>query len=305
MQVTHIQTDHTLMAVELRSSAEFPIRFYLDIMDEFEQACIQWHWHPELEFNVITRGTMEYYVENEHYTLTAGQGILKNANVLHMAEPAKNTPDAEMFSIIMDPEFIAPARSVIYQKYIAPHMGAQGLRCLPLLHTIPWQRQILDDLRKAYALSQTETGAYELHIHGLMCRVWQAIAEHAGELPRHDLTTAERTNQIRIKQMISFIQAHFWEKLTLDQIAGAASISRNTCLTCFRRVLGLSPMEFLANHRMEHALHLLLSTDLTVVEIAEACGFGDASYFGKAFRKKTGLSPTQYRARRHQRNPFR
>ena len=302
MQVTHIQTDHSLMAVELRSTAEFPIRFYLDIMDEFEQACIQWHWHPELEFNVITRGTIEYYVENEHYTLTAGQGILKNANVLHMAEPAKNTPDAEMFSIIMDPEFIAPARSVIYQKYIAPHMGVQGLRCLPLLHTIPWQRQILDDLRKAYALSLTKTGFYELHIHILMCRVWQAIAEHAEELPRHDLTAAERTNQIRIKQMIAFIQEHFRDKLTLDQIAGAASISRNTCLNCFRTVLGLSPIEFLSNQRIEHALHLLLSTDLTVVEVAEACGFGDASYFGKAFRKKTGLSPTQYRDRRHQRS---
>ena len=81
MQVTHIQRDHTLKAVELQSTADYPIRFYLDVMDDFEQTCIHWHWHPELEFNVITRGTIEYYVENEHYTLSAGQGILKNANV--------------------------------------------------------------------------------------------------------------------------------------------------------------------------------------------------------------------------------
>lgn len=299
MQVTHIQTDHTLMAVELRSTAEFPIRFYLDVMDQFERSCIQWHWHPELEFNVITRGTIEYYVANEHYTLSAGQGILKNANVLHMAEPAQNAPDAEMFSIIMDPEFIVPARSVIYQKYIAPHVGTQGLRCLPLDPACPWQGQILDDLRAAYGLYQTEAGAYELRIHGLMCRVWQAIAEHADVLPRHDFTAAERTNQLRIKQMLAFIQAHFREKLTLDQIAGAANISRNTCLSCFRHVLGLSPMECLTNHRLEHAFHLLLSSDLTVAEIAERCGFGDASYFGKVFRKKTGLSPTQYRIQKH------
>lgn len=298
MQVTQIQTDHTLMAVDLRSTAELPIRFYLDIMDKFEQSCIQWHWHPELEFNVITRGTIEYYVASEHYTLSAGQGILKNANVLHMAEPAKNSPDAEMFSIIMDPEFIAPARSVIYQKYIAPHIGPQGLQCLPLCPTCPWQAALLDDLRAAYALYQEERGAYELRIHGRMCRAWQAIAEHAGELPHHDLSAAERTNQLRIKQMLAFIQAHFREKLTLDQIAGAANISRNTCLACFRHVLGLSPMEFLTNHRLEHAFHLLLTSDWTVVEIAAYCGFGDASYFSKIFRKKTGLSPTQYRLQR-------
>jgi len=89
MQVTEILTDHTLMALELRGAPEYPIRFYLDIMDQFDRAGIHWHWHPELEFNVITRGTMEYYVENEHHTLTAGQGIFKNANILHMAHPGR------------------------------------------------------------------------------------------------------------------------------------------------------------------------------------------------------------------------
>lgn len=301
MQVTEILTDHTLMALDLRGSEDYPIRFYLDIMDEFDLGGICWHWHPELEFNVITRGTMEYYVENDHHTLTAGQGIVKNANVLHMAEPAAHTPDAEMFSVIMDASFLAPARSRIFQKYVAPLLGSQGLRSLTLSPHLPWQRQILDDLRQAYALSQTETGAYELHIHRLMCQVWQGIYEHAGSLPRHDLTLAQRTDQVRVKAMISFLQDHFREKLTLDQVAQAASVSRNTCLTSFRRVLGVSPMEYLMNQRLEHALRLLLTSDLPVAQVAEACGFGDASYFGKFFRKKTGLTPTQYRHRRHQR----
>ena len=184
---------------------------------------------------------------------------------------------------------------------MAPLLGAPGLRSLTLSPDLPWQRQILDDLRQAYALSQTETGAYELHIHRLMCRVWQGIFEHASQLPRHDLTLTQRTDQVRVKAMISYIQAHFREKVTLDQVAQAASVSRNTCLNAFRRVLGLSPMEYLINQRLEHALHLLLTSDLPVAQVAETCGFGDASYFGKAFRKKTGLSPTQYRHRRLQR----
>lgn len=179
MQVTEILTDHTLMALELRGAPEYPIRFYLDIMDQFDRAGIHWHWHPELEFNVITRGTMEYYVENEHHTLTA----------------------------------------------------------------------------------------------------------------------AQRTDQVRAKQMIAFLQTHFREKLTLDQVAQAASVSRNTCLSCFRRVLGLSPMEYLTQRRLEYALHLLLTSDLPVAQVAEACGFGDASYFGKRFRKQMGLTPSQYRHR--------
>ena len=126
MQVTEILTDHTLMALDLQGSPEDPIRFFLDRIDQFDRAGIHWHWHPEVEFNVILRGRMEYYVENEHHTLAAGQGIFKNANILHMAQPARETPDAEMFSVILDPSFIAPVQSVIYRKYIAPFLGSQG-----------------------------------------------------------------------------------------------------------------------------------------------------------------------------------
>lgn len=131
-----------------------------------------------------------------------------------------------------------------------------------------------------------------------MCRVWQAIAEHAQQLPRHDLHRRPRTDQVRAKQMIAFLQTHFREKLTLDQVAQAASVSRNTwpellppgswaCL----------PMEYLTQRRLEYALHLLLTSDLPVAQVAEACGFGDASYFGKRFRKQMGLTPSQYRHR--------
>ena len=170
MQVTEILTDHTLMALDLQGAEDYPIRFYLDIMDQFDRAGIHWHWHPALEFNVITKGTMEYFVENEHYTLTAGQGIVKNAHLLHMAQPASHTPDAAMFSVIMDPAFLAPAGSVIYRKYIAPLLGSQGLGSLVLRPEVPWQRAMLEGLRQAYALSQAETGAYELAIHGCTIR---------------------------------------------------------------------------------------------------------------------------------------
>lgn len=152
MQVTEILTDHTLMALELRGARNTPFGFTWTSWTQFDRAGIHWHWHPELEFNVITRGTMEYYVENEHHTLTAGQGIFKNANILHMAQPASHTPDAEMFSVIMDAAFLAPPQSVIYQKYVAPFLGSQGLRSLCLSPQVPWQRQMLDLLRQSYAL---------------------------------------------------------------------------------------------------------------------------------------------------------
>ena len=295
MQVTQIQTDHTLMEVNCRSTADYPIRFYLDIMREFDQKCIRWHWHPELEFNVVTRGTIQYYVEDQRYTLSAGQGIMKNSNVLHMAEPDQNSPDAEMVSVIMDTEFIAPAKSIIYQKYIEGIHGDVRLRCIPFTPEIPWQGDILRILQQARQVNQTKEGPYELHVHRLMCEVWQTLVAHFDQLPRPGLSPVALTAQVRLKQMIGFIQKSYTEKITLDQIAAAASISKTACMNCFRNVLGISPIDYVVSYRLECALHLLLATERSVAEIADTCGFGDTSYFGKQFRRKTGLSPVQYR----------
>ena len=295
MQVTYIQTDHNLMEINCRSTTEYPIRFYLDIMREFEQKFISWHWHPELEFNVVTRGTIQYYVENERYTLSAGEGILKNTNVLHMAEPDANSPDAEMFSVIMDTEFIAPVKSLIYQKYIEGIGQNLRLRCLLFRPGIGWQEEILRHLMEAYRLYLTEEGAFELRIHSLMCQVWQEIAEHYAELPPSQFPNVALTTQIRLKQMITFLQTHYREKITLKQIAASANISQTACLTCFRSMMGTPPVEYLLNYRLEQAAHLLATTELPVAEVGDRCGFEDASYFGKMFRRKTGLSPARYR----------
>ena len=81
-----------------------------------------------------------------------------------MAQPASHTPDAEMFSVIMDAAFLAPPQSVIYQNTWPPSWQPGAPQPVPLPQ-VPWQRQMLDLLRQSYALSQTETGAYELHIH--------------------------------------------------------------------------------------------------------------------------------------------
>ena len=64
----------------------------------------------------------------------------------------------------------------------------------------------------------------------------------------------------------------------------------------FERFLFISPMKFLNEYRLKRSIELLKSTDMTVTEIALACGFSGASYYAEAFRRETGKSPSQYRA---------
>ncbi|MDQ2800225.1 MAG: helix-turn-helix transcriptional regulator [Armatimonadota bacterium] len=63
----------------------------------------------------------------------------------------------------------------------------------------------------------------------------------------------------------------------------------------FRQTYGVAPMQMLRDLRLQRARHLLESTDRTVASIAELCGFEDAAYFTRVFRRRMGLSPGRHR----------
>ena len=99
--------------------------------------------------------------------------------------------------------------------------------------------------------------------------------------------------------MLSYIKMHLSESMTVGDIAKAASVSESECLRCFRSAIGTTPIRYLREYRLERACELLTETNLSLAEIASACGFQDMSYFSKSFRESKGTTPTGYRAGRN------
>jgi len=99
----------------------------------------------------------------------------------------------------------------------------------------------------------------------------------------------------RIKQMLQYIQDHYAEDVSVDQIAASASISASECLRCFHDMIGTTPNQYLRDRRAQRAAELLCGTGLSVTEIAGQCGFQDGSYFARSFRQVCGCGPTAYR----------
>ena len=104
-----------------------------------------------------------------------------------------------------------------------------------------------------------------------------------------------KTAIIRTRQCLQYIQNHYREEITLDQLANSANISKSECLRCFKETLQTTPYRYLMDYRLSIAAKLLWETDQPVNEIAANCGFGQQSHFGKCFREKMGCSPLQYR----------
>ena len=101
----------------------------------------------------------------------------------------------------------------------------------------------------------------------------------------------------RMKQMLRFVEEHYAEELTVERIAASVALSESACLRSFRQMLGITPIQYVKQFRVEKAAELLRSTRLKTGEIGMECGFADGSYFIKTFREIKHCTPKEYRAK--------
>ena len=87
------------------------------------------------------------------------------------------------------------------------------------------------------------------------------------------------------------------EELTVERIAASVALSESACLRSFRQMLGITPIQYVKQFRVEKAAELLRSTRLKTGEIGMECGFADGSYFIKTFREIKHCTPKEYRAK--------
>ena len=106
---------------------------------------------------------------------------------------------------------------------------------------------------------------------------------------------AETGNSRPVWGAICYIRDHFREHLTLNMIGDAVNRNPQYISNMFTRECGMTVSDYITSLRIEEAKRLLLSTDEPLALIAEEVGYRDAKYFSRAFRSRTGVSPSQWK----------
>ena len=97
-------------------------------------------------------------------------------------------------------------------------------------------------------------------------------------------------------KLLAFIEEHIGDaELKVDDMAAAVSMGRSTFYARLKQIADMSPNDFLRHIRMKRAEDLVNGSQMTFSQIAYAVGFSDPKYFGKCFKKHTGMSPSEYR----------
>lgn len=287
-QFTKIETDDSLMETVSHGDKAYPFSYYYENLALYDFHCVDWHWHNEFEFVFVESGEVSCDIGSTHFMLLPGQAIMINSRVLHRFQ---SESDAIIPNFLFNPSFIAPAESLIYEKYVSPVLSST-LEYFIFQDDIAWQSHALDLIKNTIFLQDTDLNrelAVSIHIQQL----WMLLLENL-TLKSSD-NKAAVISRTRLQLMMQYIHTHYSENIALEDIAASAAIGKGTALHLFQENIKITPVNYLIRYRLKQAALLLSGTEKKITVISSETGFNNVDHFCRSFKKIYGITPTDYR----------
>lgn len=265
------------------------------IIGRFEPgSSFQPHSHYTLEISMILSGEGEYWVDGRVYPMQAGDMILLNNNESHCM---RNTGSRMLKNAALEfePRFIwtNPTYS-FHQDYLSVffHRNDSFENKLNRENAaFPSMQQQFMQMQTEFVTPQHYSGAVvKARLLGILADLLRYYDISQPPPPCHD------QRYTGMEQVLMYIAEHYNESISLATLADILHINKTYFSQVFRESNGISPKEYIVKMRIAAAAQQLKSTSLSVLEIAETCGFNSVSNFYSAFKRVTGKSPIQYRA---------
>jgi AraC-like DNA-binding protein len=288
-----LQLDKKNKEIKPHGSYGFPVLVSDERLSRFDTGEFPWHWHPEIELTLVFEGEIAYQVNDSLYHLKAGEGLFCNTNVLH-AGHGYGGGDCSYLSITFHPRLLyGYSSSVMQNKYMKHILESPALAGIHFTKEEVWQRKVLEGMTKIHDLSREHPVSEELQIQIILLEIWLEIFEHV-EKSKIDYTENGRDTE-RIRQVMEYIQNHYAEKITLEDLSAQIHLCRSESCRLFKRYMNASMFDYLLDYRIERSLELLRSSALDVTEIAGLVGFANPGYYARIFKRKMGCTPREYR----------
>lgn len=246
------------------------------------------HWHIDLEFLLVREGVLFLHIDGKTHELHAGQGAFVGSRKIHFLTSAKNE-DCCFIHILFHPVLLG-LHSVMEKRYVLPLRAS--LSCVLFKPDVPWQKDILDHIDMSYRTK--DDAAALLGITGRMYLIWELLYENCPISQK--LADSYEAQMSALRDMMDFIYKNYDKKILLEDIAKAGNMCKTQCTQVFRDFVGLTPVEYLISQRLSKSTELFCEApDMTMTEVALACGFSSPSYYAESFRIHYGCTPTEYK----------
>lgn len=289
-----LKVDGDRQEIKEHGSFAFPVRVSDEKLFAMYGGAFLWHWHPQIELTLILDGEIRYRVNDRVYHLRAGEGLFCNCNALHMGESIAGA-DCSYVSVTFLPRILYGEKtSAMYTRYVRDLCRDTACPALFLSPETEWQQKILSSVREIHRQSRERSQTWELKVQIELMQIWLWLYQNWPGTGKQKKREAD-PNQERIRVLISYIQEHYAEKLTLEELAEQVHICKNECCRMFKRYMQETLFSYLMAYRVNQSLVLLSESDLEITQIAAQCGFSGAGYYTRVFKKYKEMTPMAYR----------
>lgn len=278
--------------IKEHGSFAFPVNVSIENIQSYEQSSFLWHWHPEIELTWIMTGEMEYHVNDRQYILKEGEGLFGNSNTLHSGY-MKDGKGCTYLSVTFHPRFLyGYENSILQTKYVDYITANEEWSSLHLEKNVVWHQEILYWVREIYEMSQEPPADYELRVHMLVMQIWQKLYQYFASLPERE--KKPRLHLQRLRDIVSYIQEHYAEEISLDEVAEQVNICKSECCRFFKKHMNMTIFDYILFLRIQKSLPLLKSGE-SVTEVAGRVGFSSPAYYGQIFKRYMKCTPREYK----------
>lgn len=252
------------------------------------------HWHDEMEIIYAKKGKSLYYVNFKPYVLEKGDIMIVPPGTIHSFEQYKEEEFVGYTCVFSLSMVNNNSVDVCSEKYLNPlYHNEMVLKILLKQGEEHYDgvKEIVTNLLFCY---YEKKKCYELKLKMYLYELFAYYFEHhlVEDKTYHasDIKVSEKT-----KMIIQYMEEHYQEKITLEQLAKETNQSIYHLSHSFKKCTGRSPMEYINQYRLSVAARALETTKNPIINIAVDTGFHNVSYFNRAFRAKYNMTPTEYR----------
>lgn len=250
------------------------------------------HWHDHFEIALVEEGRGSFLFGRRSLPAEPGDIFFIDNSQPHVALADPGSP-MRLLLVLFRPELLAgPGCRELDLGYLAPFRVDERTWSPRVCGGTTLAAQVAPVLHQLRAIHERRDPA-ERHLADATLRTALALVNRVKGTAGAVRAAADRREQIR--PVLAYVDGHCRESITLDDVAELVHVSPSRVRHVFKDVTGVSFKEYVTQVRVAEAKRLLLSTDLSVAEIARAVSYTNLHQFYKVFYRSCAMSPGEYR----------
>lgn len=268
--------------------------FNMFVPDSSSKTLFPSHWHDEcLEIIFFTQGTAELHIGGLSYIAAPGDLFFISEGMIHSGFAILETP--RYYTILLDRYRMVGSdlSSVGYGTLLTGKLNLPTLLQPDHAHYDVLAKIMKSVVDEFLHRDQGFEPAVKSYLHILLIQLARLYSSSSEDSVHKQ--EANRRKVERLKDVISFVNENYQDKITVKQAADIAKISPYHFCRVFKDAVGRTFNEYVQLYRVSKAEELLKETDLPITRIAEIAGFGSIHYLDELFKRHRGCTPMQYR----------